>query len=1104
MLILSMWISLGAMGTNYYVSTSGSDSNSGTSTSSPFATLAHAVGVVSAGDYIYLRGGTHVVASSPIVITTNGTSSANIHVYAYSGETPILQFDNNENSSNRGIVMDGDYWHWKGITIEKAGDNGMLLSGNNNTIEDCIFRKNHDTGLQLSRYNTSANSISEWPSNNLVVGCESYDNQDSGNENADGFAAKLTCGTGNVFRDCVSHHNIDDGWDLYTKSSTGPIGEVTFENCIAHNNGTLTDGSTSGGGDKNGFKLGSSSNIVNHTLIRCIAFNNGKHGFTDNGNIGNIKFYNLTSYNNGDYNYHTRDNASHTFRNCITLNGNHTDRIVGDAPTSCNGFDDTDTNWSVVVTSSDFQTLTPGSNSDPTSNGFLNLSSSSSLIDAGCSNAGVTYNGSAPDLGAIEYGGSTPTAYTLSTNVSGSGSVSPSSGAYTSGTSVSLTATPASGWVFSHWSGDASGSSNPISVTMNSNKSVTAVFESPATTYTLTTSVVGQGTVSPSGGTYSSGSTVTLTATPSSGYTFSGWSGDASGTNASTTITMNSDKSVVATFTPNSGGTVTRIEDTDAGTISYDGSLKSYSAADNGTAINLSNSLSQQIVWNYSASSAGTYTLTFRYTRKASMNSSVNIIVNNGSAQTLSLPETSSSTFSTASLNANLNSGTNEIILETNADGESADIDWIEIEGGSSGTTATLTKHGSGSSTQSVEVNTAITSFYYSWTDATTVSVNGLPTGIAASIDNSAQTVTISGTPTVTGTYNFTVTTVGASTNVSTSGVITVTNAPCTPTVITPYVQIDGGSWSQTASATVNEGSTVKFGPQPVSGGSWSWSGPNSYSATSREITISNIQAGDAGSYIATYTNDSGCTSNQTFTITVNLSSSTVTIQEDIDGFCSVDGTVDTNHTGYTGTGFSNTVNASGNGITWSVSVPLSGNYDLIWRYANGGSTDRTAQIMVDGSIVMSSISMPTTGSWDTWAETSATTISLPAGTVLIRLEATNSSGLSNIDYISIYGATVTPVSCAGQKSVVLSSGQLENMENIFYPNPVEQMLYFNIPDLEETIQVDILNMNGAVLISKELNANDQNIDVTNLSKGSYIIKACYNGEIVSKMLLKN
>src|SRR5690554_2887252 len=475
--VLAFLLGMNVMGASYYVATSGNDSNNG-SIGSPLKTLEKAVTLVQPGDYIYLRGGTYNMTVPSLVIdrSKSGSSSAMIRVHAYGSETPVLRFDGKENSSSRGIVQDAAYWHWKGITIERAGDNGMLLSGNNNIIEDCVFRENCDTGLQLSRYSTSANSISQWPSNNLIVGCESYNNKDSDNEDADGFAAKLTSGTGNVFRNCVAHHNIDDGWDMYTKSDTGPIGAVLLENCIAHNNGTLTDGVTSGGGDKNGFKLGSSSNKVNHILRRCIAFNNGKHGFTDNGNVGSIEFTNLTAYNNGDYNFHTRDNASHVFKNCVSFNGGHTDRIVGNfsAP---NALTATHTSWPYSASSSDFVTMSPGPNNAPTSNGFLNLKSGSRLIDAGVGSTGITYSGSAPDLGAIESGGAAPVpTFALTTNVQGAGSVSPSSGNYASGANVSLTATPSTGYTFSYWSGDASGSSNPLSVTMNANKNITAVF----------------------------------------------------------------------------------------------------------------------------------------------------------------------------------------------------------------------------------------------------------------------------------------------------------------------------------------------------------------------------------------------------------------------------------------------------------------------------------------------------------------------------------------------------------------------------------------------------------------------------------------------------
>ncbi|GAA0527847.1 RICIN domain-containing protein [Chitinophaga japonensis] len=93
--------------------------------------------------------------------------------------------------------------------------------------------------------------------------------------------------------------------------------------------------------------------------------------------------------------------------------------------------------------------------------------------------------------------------------------------------------------------------------------------------------------------------------------------------------------------------------------------------------------------------------------------------------------------------------------------------------------------------------------------------------------------------------------------------------AACTPTAITPYVNINNGTWQQAANAALAAGGSVQFGPQPVQGGSWSWSGPNNFSATTREVYISNVQSSQAGNYVATYTNSGGCKSTQTFNITL-------------------------------------------------------------------------------------------------------------------------------------------------------------------------------------------------------------------------------------------
>src|SRR5687767_6331207 len=122
--------------------------------------------------------------------------------------------------------------------------------------------------------------------------------------------------------------------------------------------------------------------------------------------------------------------------------------------------------------------------------------------------------------------------HTLTVTVSGSGTVArnPNFAQYPNGSVVTLTATPDADFLFSHWSGDLSGSSNPVNVEMTSSQSVTAHFV-PIPEYTLTTSASGQGTITlnPSGGTYPSNTVVTATAAPAQGWVFASWSGDADG-----------------------------------------------------------------------------------------------------------------------------------------------------------------------------------------------------------------------------------------------------------------------------------------------------------------------------------------------------------------------------------------------------------------------------------------------------------------------------------------------------------------------------------------------------------------------------------------------
>ncbi|MBW6440149.1 cellulose-binding protein [Actinoplanes hulinensis] len=314
-----------------YVAPNGTDSAAGT-VAAP-TTLTSAITRIAAGGTIYLRGGTYAHASTVTIAPgNNGSSGAVKTISAYPGEVPVLNFSAQaEDTAARGLAVNGNYWRVYGVVVERAGDNGIFVGGSNNVLERTITRYNRDTGLQLSRI-ASDTPAAQWPANNLILSAESHDNADSDGEDADGFAAKLTVGPGNVFRYAVSHNNIDDGWDLYTKTDTGPIGVVTIEDSLAYNNGTLSDGSQAGNGDRNGFKLGGEDIGVNHIVKRTVAYKNGKHGFTYNSNPGSMTIANNLSIDNAERNFNF-DAGTSVFTNNTSCRGSSgtNDRIIGTA-----------------------------------------------------------------------------------------------------------------------------------------------------------------------------------------------------------------------------------------------------------------------------------------------------------------------------------------------------------------------------------------------------------------------------------------------------------------------------------------------------------------------------------------------------------------------------------------------------------------------------------------------------------------------------------------------------------------------------------------------------------------------------------------------------
>ena len=261
--------------------------------------LSNALKYAQPGQTIFLKNGTY--SGAKVERSVSGTADKNINLVAES-----LSTDGTDGVVFTGEVrLTGSYWHVYGLYVKDSAGVGIQICGNYNTIEMCTVNHAANSGIQISREGGADNDAGRkgklWPTGNLIKNCESFDNCDKGRNDADGFAAKLTCGEDNKFYGCISHNNIDDGWDLYAKSVSGEIGAVTIENCVTYNNGWLTtDDVTAKGyeyGEGNGFKLGGGQMKGAHVLKNSISFDNHAKGITSNS-CPDCKIINCISYNN--------------------------------------------------------------------------------------------------------------------------------------------------------------------------------------------------------------------------------------------------------------------------------------------------------------------------------------------------------------------------------------------------------------------------------------------------------------------------------------------------------------------------------------------------------------------------------------------------------------------------------------------------------------------------------------------------------------------------------------------------------------------------------------------------------------------------------------
>ncbi|KAG8767074.1 hypothetical protein FRC15_005933 [Serendipita sp. 397] len=199
-----------------YVSPSGSDSNSGTSTSAPLKTIQAAVNKAVAGDTIFLRAGTYA-PSTNIQITKSGTSSAPITLKNYNGEKVVIDGENmpytpaalgaDLPNADRGAIhiQNAIYWIFEGLEVIHGAYGVYSRDASYNIYRNLITRDNYESGLQIQ--GTAAY--------NQVINLDSYGNRDprKNGESADGLAIKEGSGAGNVVRGARLWNNADDGFD---------------------------------------------------------------------------------------------------------------------------------------------------------------------------------------------------------------------------------------------------------------------------------------------------------------------------------------------------------------------------------------------------------------------------------------------------------------------------------------------------------------------------------------------------------------------------------------------------------------------------------------------------------------------------------------------------------------------------------------------------------------------------------------------------------------------------------------------------------------------------------------------------------------------------
>lgn len=449
----------------YYVATNGDNGDPGT-IGEPWATVQYALTQISGGDTIYVRGGTYYpTAGIEFETEVNGTRNNYTVLAGYPGERPVFDFDNYVTGAYDQCVWlepGMQYIHLENFTCKDLRQNSNIgygeLGGVNalycgnlklvNLRMENIWGRGYMHWSWIGQYGVLVDTT-------FYINCDAVGSRDSlpssqgqdiGNF-GDGFKAYSegpvdVYGYMLVYRGCRSWYSADDGWDAGSQT-----GLLIIDSCWSFENGinSLLDG--------NGYKLGGNFYVatsINKVIMRSIATKNNYTGFrlleSEGYERANARFYNNFSYDNSGPaaggGFGVDDNFDdHTilaqYRNNLAYNNYYGGNLNYEREFSYDAYEDTQPvgsnnsftitadypgwEWNIQPDDNDFISLDVDElKADRQSDGSLpvvnfgRLAANSSFIEAGTTNVTdidalpyiipIAYNGSAPDIGAFEYG----------------------------------------------------------------------------------------------------------------------------------------------------------------------------------------------------------------------------------------------------------------------------------------------------------------------------------------------------------------------------------------------------------------------------------------------------------------------------------------------------------------------------------------------------------------------------------------------------------------------------------------------------------------------------------------------------------------------------